>query len=72
MPTRKKASTASKASASAVLRSAETPTLADIAARAYLLFLERGRTHGHDWEDWLQAEKELLSDSPDMIATNGR
>lgn len=70
MPTRKKASTASKASTSPVLRSAETPTPADIAARAYFLFLERGRTHGHDWEDWLQAEKELLSVDPDMIATS--
>lgn len=27
-----------------------------IAERAYALFLERGCTHGHDLEDWLQAE----------------
>jgi hypothetical protein len=31
-----------------------------IARRAYELFLERGGTHGHDVEDWLQAERELL------------
>ena len=70
MPTRRKASTASKASASPVLQSADTPTLSDIAARAYSLFLERGSAHGHDWEDWLQAEKELLSAGPDTIAAS--
>jgi hypothetical protein len=31
----------------------------DIARRAYELFLARGRGHGHDIEDWLQAEQEL-------------
>jgi len=72
MPTRRKASTASKASASPVLRSADKPTSADIAARAYSLFLERGRAHGHDWEDWLQAEKELLSTGSDASAASGR
>ena len=30
-----------------------------IAARAYQIYLERGRAHGHDWDDWLQAEYEL-------------
>jgi HSP20 family molecular chaperone IbpA len=31
-----------------------------IARRAYELFETRGREHGHDWEDWFQAESELL------------
>jgi HSP20 family protein len=31
-----------------------------IARRAYELFEERGREHGHDWEDWFRAESELL------------
>jgi hypothetical protein len=31
----------------------------DIARRAYDLFLAHGRKHGHDLEDWLQAEREL-------------
>jgi hypothetical protein len=35
------------------------PTLAEIAARAYELFCERQYSHGHDVEDWLQAEREL-------------
>ena len=30
-----------------------------IRARAYELYLQRGRNHGHDWEDWFQAEREL-------------
>jgi hypothetical protein len=32
---------------------------AAISARAYELFVARGRTPGHDVEDWLQAEREL-------------
>lgn len=43
------------------------PTHADIARRAYDLYLARGGEHGHDLDDWLQAERELsgsTSDSP--------
>jgi len=36
------------------------PTQDDIAKRAYELFLERGCVDGHDCEDWLAAEQELL------------
>jgi hypothetical protein len=35
----------------------------EIAHRAYDLFLARGCEHGHDVEDWLQAEHEL-NESP--------
>jgi len=31
-----------------------------IARRAYEIFENRSREHGHDWEDWFQAESELL------------
>jgi hypothetical protein len=31
-----------------------------IRVRAYELFLARGRAHGDDLADWLNAEKELL------------
>ena len=31
-----------------------------ITRRAYELFEMRNREHGHDWEDWFQAESELL------------
>ena len=30
-----------------------------IARRAYELYEQRGRENGHDWDDWLQAEREL-------------
>ena len=29
--------------------------------RAYELYVERGRTHGHAVDDWLKAEAELVS-----------
>ena len=35
------------------------PSEAAIAARAFVLYCERGGVHGHDVEDWLQAEREL-------------
>ena len=36
------------------------PTHQEIAARAYQVFLERGRQDGHAIDDWLQAEYELM------------
>lgn len=33
----------------------------DIAHRAYELYEQRGREHGHEVDDWLQAERELVS-----------
>jgi hypothetical protein len=35
-----------------------------IAARAYELYLARGGAHGHDWDDWLAAERELAQTRP--------
>lgn len=32
-----------------------------IALRAYELYLQRGGMNGHEVEDWLQAEQEILS-----------
>jgi len=34
---------------------------AQIRDRAYQLYLERGSTPGHENEDWLRAEREVLS-----------
>lgn len=34
-----------------------------IAARAYERFIERGREHGHDLEDWLEAEREIAEEA---------
>jgi hypothetical protein len=38
------------------------PTTDDIAACAYGLFEARGCAHGHDVEDWLEAERLLLAE----------
>ena len=39
---------------------AETMADREIAQRAYELYMQRGREHGHDIiDDWLQAEREL-------------
>jgi hypothetical protein len=37
-----------------------SPTSEDVALRAYHLYLDRGATHGHDLDDWLQAERQVL------------
>ena len=34
---------------------------ADIAARAFAYYCERGFQHGSDLEDWLRAERELMA-----------
>lgn len=39
-----------------------------IAARAYQIFIERGREPGHDLDDWLQAQYELLQMPVEHIA----
>ena len=31
----------------------------DVERRAYELYEQRGGEHGHDWDDWLQAEREI-------------
>ena len=33
----------------------------EIRRRAYEVYLERGEEHGHEIEDWLQAERELTT-----------
>ena len=38
---------------------ASEPTHEDIARRAYQLYEDRGGDHGHDWDDWFRAEREL-------------
>jgi hypothetical protein len=35
------------------------PSSDAIANRAYELYEQRGGTHGEDWNDWFQAEREL-------------
>jgi len=37
------------------------PLTEDIELRAYQLYLGRGAAHGHDVDDWLQAERQILA-----------
>ena len=39
-----------------------TPTPDEVARRAYFAYLNRGSLHGHDVEDWLAAEAELIAE----------
>lgn len=48
-----------------------TPNADEIARRAYERFVARGREHGHDLEDWLQAESELLRERAVRRPTRG-
>lgn len=51
--------TAADRSSNARLNRAAQVKDSDVARRAYDLYLGRGCAHGHDVEDWLQAEREL-------------
>ena len=52
------------------------PTTEQIRQRAYQLYCERGRTAGHEIDDWLQAEFELtqlpISQLAELKAGNNR
>ena len=37
----------------------------EIRNRAYEIYLQRGGQSGHELEDWLQAERELITYSPE-------
>ncbi len=39
-----------------------------IRLRAYYFFEERGCEHGHDLEDWLRAEGEIMGKKPSAVA----
>ena len=40
----------------------------DISRRAYERFLDRGAEHGHDVDDWLEAERELRQSPTSQVA----
>ena len=42
------------------IRSDSMPHRDEIAARAYELYKNRGAVHGHDLEDWFEAELQLI------------
>ncbi len=63
-PARKRTAPKKKANGEAepegpVTTAAPEPTAEEIRVRAYHRYLERGAGHGADFDDWLQAEKDL-------------
>ena len=42
-----------------------------IAKRAYEMYLRRGNEEGHALEDWLEAEREVLSQMPAGAESRG-
>jgi hypothetical protein len=53
-------------SANASAKPARAPAASNetIARRAHELFQERGGVHGHDLDDWLEAERQISSLRP--------
>lgn len=39
--------------------SGSSPSSEEIARRAYEIYLRRGSSNGHDFDDWLEAERQL-------------
>jgi DUF2934 family protein len=39
----------------------KSPISKDVELRAYHIYLGRGATHGHDLDDWLQAERQVMA-----------
>lgn len=58
-PAKKAATKAAVSAAEATELSVPEPTDEDIRVRAYHRYLERGGGHGMDFEDWLEAKREL-------------
>ena len=46
-------------SSNAGVSSSENPTYGEIAEAAYQRYLQRGGVDGRDFDDWLEAEREL-------------
>ena len=59
--TPRKRAASKKPDGSTAAPTAPEPTEHDIRTRAYHRYLERGAGHGGDFDDWLEAEKELKS-----------
>ena len=57
-----------KQDSSGMVEQASSELDQQIRCRAYELYEERGRTDGHDMDDWLSAESEIASGKPKAVA----
>ena len=56
------AQTAKQTQTTQTASSASKPSCERVAQRAYEKWLKRGCVHGHDLQDWVDAEKELMAE----------
>jgi hypothetical protein len=56
----KTTSTLPKTKTTAASAPGQVPSEQEIAVRAYEIFLSRSASDGHDLDDWIQAERELM------------
>ncbi len=62
MPMKKRSDTRSDAPTAGPMSSISAPGLhRQIAEKAYELFQNRGRVHGHDLDDWVEAERQVMT-----------
>jgi hypothetical protein len=69
--TRRRSSTAPGRAAADAAAPRPDPTHGEIAEAAYQRYLSRGRVHGRDFDDWLEAERELRDRSQGTVTTGG-
>lgn len=55
----------------AEIRAYMRSALGQVEERAYEIFETRGKVHGHDWDDWVQAASEVLDPVPAEVSDAG-
>lgn len=65
-----RAAAATAADETGAIRGSTPDSRDDIARRAYELYERRGGEHGHDWDDWFQAESERRHGPSDVEPTS--
>jgi len=57
-----------KQTASTVAEQVSPELQEQVRSRAYELYEQRGRADGHDLDDWLQAESEIIQNKREVVA----
>lgn len=60
-PRKRAARTTAKASSNGESSAVSSPSYDQIAQAAYLRYVNRGGVHGSDFDDWVEAERELAA-----------
>ena len=57
-----------KQTASTIAEQVSREQQEQVRSRAYELYEQRGRADGHDLDDWLQAESEIIQNKREVVA----